>query len=361
MRHLILTFYLTITSCTLWGQNTDSWTAFWNKDSTLIGYKDKNGCVKIEPKYMGLTFAKKFDNIIAVTEVSNNKLTSYYLTKKGGIVGRDSLYIFDNGADCENEGFIRFRDSKTDKAGMFNRDGNIVVPTEYNDLTKVRNGMIVGLKGAKKKYWEGGEHFSWIGGTELLIDTNNKILIDSIKDYNNLNFYSLVISTKPNPDTIRQNFKTKDGRYFSFIDFDKEFKTWLNSVLLIDLTKDNLLNATYIDVTYWKEPMGWIRENKTSFIDRNFELIKAKLLELKSKKCEFNIFDEGLNPFIYKSDEYKDYFNNCGESKDWIFPIKNIVISYNDKKDLIQDHFEFLRTVNGYKLISLTIGKGIIK
>ena len=29
-----------------------------------------------------------------------------------------------------------------------------------------------------KKYWEGGEHYSWISGQELLIDTNNNVLVD---------------------------------------------------------------------------------------------------------------------------------------------------------------------------------------
>ncbi|MEI9958493.1 MAG: hypothetical protein WDM90_19800 [Ferruginibacter sp.] len=79
------------------------------------------------------------------------------------------------------------------------------------------------------------------------------------------------------------------------------------------------------------------------------------------KECDYNIFDEGLNPYIYESEEYKDYFNNCGESKDWLYPIKNIVISYKDKKDLLQNHFEFLRTDNGYKLISISISKGEVK
>ena len=82
---------------------------------------------------------------------------------------------------------------------------------------------------------------------------------------------------------------------------------------------------------------------------------------LWNKDCDYNIFDEGLNPYIYESEEYKGYFNNCGESKDWPYSIKNIVISYKDKKGLLQNHFDFLRTDNGYKLISITIRKGELK
>ncbi|MEI9958494.1 MAG: WG repeat-containing protein [Ferruginibacter sp.] len=35
--------------------------------------------------------------------------------------------------------------------GLFNKNGDIVVPAEYNDITRVRNGMIIALKGAEKK------------------------------------------------------------------------------------------------------------------------------------------------------------------------------------------------------------------
>ncbi|MFN8321045.1 MAG: WG repeat-containing protein [Chitinophagales bacterium] len=361
MRHSILTFILTISSWTLFGQSNDTWSAFWNKDTTLIGFKDKSGNIKIEPKFMGATSANKFDCIIAVTEQVNDKWSSYYLTKTGKIVGKDSLHMFDNGSDCESEGFIRFRDRKTDKAGMFNKNGDIVIPALYNDLTRVRNGMIIALQGAEKKYSEGGEHYSWIGGKELLIDTNNKVLIENFKLDNNFNFYSLNISKLPSSDTLRQNFKAVDGQYYSFIDFDKEFKTWLKTNLLDNFTKQNLPSVTYDEVTFWKERGGWTKEQKENFMERNFELIKSKLLELNSDKCEYFISNEGLNPLIYDADRYNDFFNNCGESKDWIYPVKNIVITHKVGNNFPQDHFDFLRTDNGYKLISVTIRTGQIK
>ena len=366
MEHFILTYFLILINCSLFGQSNDSWTAFWNNDTTLIGFKDSYGNVKIEPKFMGFTTAKKFDNIIAVTEDLNGNYKSYYLTKSGKIVGKDSLHIFDNGADCESEGFIRFRDKKTDKAGMFNSNGVIIIPAEYNDLTRVRNGMIIALQGAEKKYWNQNKHsdcnhFSWTGGKEVLIDTNNRIIVDNFKYDYDLNFFSLIISTQPIADTIRQNFKATNGQFYSFIDFEKEFKTWLKNSLLDNFNKDNLLNAANNEITFWKEPGGWTSEPKISFIDRNFELIKSRLSELNSTNCEYEIFTEGLNPYIYESNEYQDYFNNCGESKDWIYPVKNIVITHKDKKNFSQDHFEFLRTDKGYKLISITIRNGEIK
>ena len=79
-------------------------------------------------------------------------------------------------------------------------------------------------------------------------------------------------------------------------------------------------------------------------------------MELTSSKCDYNVFDDGLNPYIYDTVEYANYFNNCGEPKEWIYPVKDIVINHFKKKNLEnQDHLEFLRTDDGYKLISITM------
>lgn len=364
MTKIIILYTLLILNCAVFAQNKDTWISFWDKDSTHIGFKDKSGNIKISPKFMGLTFANKFDDIMVVSEEINETWKSYYLTKSGKITGRDSLYIYDNGPDCENEGFIRFKDYKTDKMGLFNGDGKIIIPAEYSDLTRVRNGMFIALKGAEKIKDPGGDgHFSWTGGKELLIDTNNKILIEDFGYNDELNFYSLQKSKEKNTDPIRDNFPGVDGQYYSFINFDKEFKSWLKNNILSDLSKENLLKHSYDKITYWKkkDDDGWITKPKASFIELNYKLIKAKLLELKSANCDYHIFSESLNKFIYEADEYDQYFDNCNQAKDWINPVKNIVISPQNKNDSGQDHFEFLRTENGYKLISVSLRKEGLK
>jgi uncharacterized protein YacL (UPF0231 family) len=354
MKLYLLTFLITFSGLTLLGQSNDSWASFWNKETTLIGYKDKNGVVKIEPRFSGITSAEKFENIIAVTEEINGQGKSYYLTKQGKIVGRDSLYIFDNGSDCESEGFIRFRDHKTDKAGMFNKNGDIVIPAKYNDLTRVRNGMIIALQGAKKKYWEGGEHYTWIDGQELLIDTNNSILIDNFKLDNKLNFFSLEKTKTRHSDSIRKYFLAKDGSYYSFIDFEKEFRQWIRKELINDLTKERLVSISYDTIT-WESTDGWAKTGKVKLITDNFTILKNGLLEILQPTTDYFISSDGLNQFMYEGTEFEKYYNNCGESKDWIYPTMSIVISHTNKKDFSQNHYEFLRTDNGYKLISLTI------
>ncbi|MCV9929875.1 hypothetical protein OIU83_19600 [Flavobacterium sp. LS1R49] len=364
MKRIFLLYIFLFVSCTLFAQNNDTWASFWDKDSTHTGYKDKNGVIKIEPKFMGMTIANKFDDIIVVTEEEDQSWKSYYLTKTGKIVGRDSLYIFDNGPDCENEGFIRFRDPKTDKMGLFNGDGKIVIPAEYSNINKAINGMIIVLKGAEKinDTHDGGcNHFSWSGGNDYLIDTNNKILIKNFVYNDELNFYSLQKSKEPSLDPIRENFLGVDGQYYSFINYDKEFKLWLKNGLLSDLSKENLLKKSYTEIFYWKEPIGWISEPKTKFINKNYKLLKEKLLELNNPTCDYFVTTDGLNQFIYEADKYNQYFNNCNESKDWKYPMKNIIITHRDKKDFTQDHFDFLRTEKGYQLISVSIRKGKLK
>lgn len=340
-------------------QNNDIWTSFPNKDTTLIGFKDKNGNVKIEPKFSGFTTARQFENIIAVTEEKKGKWESYYLTKSGKIIGRDSLYVFDNGPDCENEGFIRFTDRKTDKMGIFNSDGKIVIPAQYSNLTKVKNGMFIGLKDAKKE--TDGEHSFWTGGKEFLVDIHNKILVESFTYNDDLNFYSVEKSKEPSKDPIRDNFLGVDGQYYSFINFGKEFKEWLQNTFLKNLSKANLEKHSFDKITYWKEPNGWISEPKTKFVDQNYTYLKLKLEELKNPKTDYFITTDGLNQFIFETEEYDIYFNNCNESKDWIYPVKSIIINPKNKADFKQDHFEFLRTENGYKLISISLAKDNLK
>jgi hypothetical protein len=58
---------------------------------------------------------------------------------------------------------------------------------------------------------------------------------------------------------------------------------------------------------------------------------------------------------MYEGVEFEKYFNNCGDAKEWVFPVMNIVISHNDKKNFSQNNYDFLRTESGYKLISVTI------
>ena len=366
MKTIILTYIIFIIGLSVQAQNTDTWTAFWDENSELMGFKNSKGQVEIEPKFMGFTMARKFDNIIAVMEKNDDNYKTYYLTKSGKKVGFDSLYIYDNGADCENEGFIRFRVKATDKVGMFDKNGNIVIPAVYNELSRVQNGLVWALEGAKKKYRDkhkesGCNHYSWENGNEMLLNTKNEVLIENFHYEGSLNLFSLQIRTEHNDNPVRQNFKGKDGKFYSFIDFEKEFRNWINSELLDSLTLEKLIKVSFDSITYWKEPNGWTTELKTDFLKRNFELIKTRLIELNKIETDYFIIIDGLNPFMYQGKEFSKYYNNCGEAMRAKYPVMGLIINNKTKPGLLQNHFDFIRTDNGYRLINMTIRNGKIE
>lgn len=87
----------------------------------------------------------------------------------------------------------------------------------------------------------------------------------------------------------------------------------------------------------------------------NYEVIKSRLLEIKKDSAVFFVLIDELNPFIYESEEFDKYYDDCGNFKIWLYPVLNLVVNHLIKTDLSQDHFEFLRTDDGYKLICITI------
>lgn len=361
MKRIILTCILILLfGCSINAQKDASWEAFRDDKSDLIGFRDQNDKVRIEAVYHDFTIARKFDKIVAVMEENTGNNKTYYLTKSGKKFGINSIYYFDNGPDCESEGFIRFRDDKTDKVGMFNSEGEIVIPAEYDDLTNVRKGLVVALKGAKKIYSHGNKpsdcnHFSWVGGKEYLIDTANHIIIDNFKYESSLDLFSLKIEQKPVKNNSRQSFLGVDGRNYSFVDYKKEFQEWLDAFLLDSPSRGKLIENSHDKIYFWREPDGWTSETNTEFINRNYELMKDRLKDLTGQKSDYFISIDGLNPFIYAAAEFDIYYNNCREPKEWQYPVMSVVIHHKTKNDFYQDQFEFLRTACGYKLISATI------
>lgn len=364
MKQLIWLSVFLLNSFLLTAQEKEVWTAFWNSDTTLIGFQDAEGEIMIPPKFMGLTMANKLEHIMAAMEMNAEDFESYYLTKELKTVGRDSLYFWDNTADCESEGFIRFHAKEKDQVGLLNRNGEVAVPAEYNVLTRVTNGMAMALKGAKKKYDKhkrhaGCKHYRWKGGKTYLIDTANNVLVADFPNDQDLDLFSMTKVDKPSSeDSIRTYLLGADGEYYAFINYEKEFRAWLFSSLLDGFTQDKLTDATHEEITYWDEEKGWVTESGRDFSESNHALIGAILTEVRNAKSQYSIFIGGLNRFIFSSEAFEQYFNNCQEAKDGQYPVMDLVISYNEQGDFYQNSFEFLRTEKGYKMVSATIRNG---
>lgn len=364
----IIVLFFTI-HISLSAQQADTWYAFSDLgDGELIGFKDTDGEVRISPRFIGMMEGRKFDDILAAIEVTDSILLTYYLTKSGRIVGRDSLFSFDNMPDCENEGFIRFHDKQTDQMGVFNRNGDIVIPAGYNALTKVMNGLVAGLKNAEKKYWHGHghdehagcNHYSWEGGESVLLDTTNRILVEDFNYEGVIDYYSLQITDSPIKDSCRLNFKSVDGTYYSFVHIEKEFQRWLDEMVLTDISEEKLLTASYDSIT-WTPSGNWEAESKYDFIKRNFNILSDRLLLMKQSEFDYYIIPGGLNQFIYDSKEFERYYDNCGDPKDWQYPVISLILNHRNDNRLTQDHFDFLRTDKGYRLLSVSLRSGYLE
>lgn len=354
MKYLSALLFFIPVAGTVNGQQ-EVWTAYWNADTTLYGFKNSAGQVMIAPRFAGAGVARKLEYIMSVVEQvpAMGQWSYYFLTRLGKKTGIDSLYFFDNAPDCESEGFIRFRDHQRDKVGLLNRNGDVVIPAEYNYLDRVQNGLLTGLTGALKK--SDGEHYHWEGGERLLLDTSGNILIRSFNAPLSINLYSVQKSETPSEHPDRVGYRSGDGLYYSFIDYEKEFANWLNH-LLARLSIDTLKQHVFGSVSYYTEKEGLVFSDGPAFINKNYPVLKAILQKLQQASFNSFITRNGLNPFIHESGRYEKYFDNCNQAKEWKYPEMGIYFNqYSNKKLEYQEGLNFLRTDEGYQLIHVNI------
>jgi hypothetical protein len=254
-------------------QKTGPWTLFYDEKSELHGYRDAGGDIQIPPKFI-MAGGHEFHNIVAVVEqTGEERFLDYYLTKTGEKVGIGSVYLWDNSPDCESEGKIRFRDAETDKVGFFDGRGRVVIPAAYSDARPFRNDLAVVLKDAQKVCpdntpWsaENGacEHWRWQGGRVLLIDPRNRVVIENFPHAGGLDWFSLRFFKTADPDPLRDVFKATDGRYWSFVNFEKEFARWFEHELIVSHTPEALGRCAF-DKTHTgtRMPENGSRSRKT--------------------------------------------------------------------------------------------------
>jgi hypothetical protein len=348
---------------------TNLWHSYYDKKTELTGYKNAQGKIKVPAKFSLITHTGIFRNIVPVSEeVSKDKFAYYYLLKNGKKVGKDSLYIWDFTTDCESEEKIRFYDKKTDKVGFFDRNGKVVIPAVYNSVQPFYNGLALTIRNGKrmcydnKPYDEANpcEHSFW-NGTTAIINTKNQILVDSLQDdaIRHLNFYSLKVGSQPLDTAIYVNLKGVDGQYYSFIDYEKEFKQWFYQTYLASLNKGNLQANTFSKV------MVGIGHKKTSdrpmpsalFIKRCSALLLQKMQAIKRHPGSAYIGREDLYSLLYEDAVFRPYYTDCGMPNNQRYPVYSVIFDTYDNhtKTNNQESFIFLRTANGYKLIGMRL------
>ncbi len=355
-----------INPCISNGMDNDVWTAFRDKSTGLIGYRDSNGIVKIPPKFI-FADAKKFKNIIVVGEQINRTTSeSYYLLKNGKKIGVGSIYIWDNTPDCESEEKIRFRDKTTEKVGFFDKNGKIIIPAVYNEALPFRNNMAVGLKNAQRVCWSGKkyseqnkcEHWSWKGGKTFLINDKNEILIKNFNYNRNLDWFSLKIMDDKKEELNREVFKGTNGKYYSFINFETEFKNWFKSTFLLSINSDALKKNCASEIAFWSNAESdWITKQADKFLAENKDCMIRQINDFRMGNMEYTVHKEPLNPYIFNNEKYAIYFDSCGNAREWQNPVFTVLSSHENDKGILEldfkTYFQFLRTRKGYKMISL--------
>ncbi|ABW66596.1 WG repeat-containing protein [Desulfosudis oleivorans] len=363
---------LLLAGCLTPGPSRDAgpWTLFLDEQTGLYGYRDAKGEIKIPAKFI-MAGSQEFNHITAVVEqIGEDGFQDYYLLKTGEKVGTGCLYLWDNTPDCECEGKIRFRDPETDRVGFFDANGRVVIPAEYSDARPFRNNLAVVLKDAVRVCPDGTpwsadsgpcEHWQWQRGRVLLIDPENRVVVEDFPQTGRFDWFSLRFSEAADPDPLRESFKATDGRYISFVNFEKEFAHWLASAFLVSDTPDALGRCAFDEITYWEEDAGqWRQEEKDRFLEKAGGRMLQVIGQIRSGALEYEVHNTpGLNPFIFQGDRYAAYFDTCGNPMDWKYPVFDLVVSYRDKVDgkiSHQDVFEFLRTVDGvYQLVSAPV------
>ncbi len=327
--------------------------AFYNADSTLTGYRESNGSVVFEPRFAGSIHpARRVEHIAAVIEETPKGYQKFHITRQGKTFGRDSIYMQEAMLDCESEGHIRFRDPRNGLIGLFNRHGKVAVPARYNYLGPVTNGYAQGLIDARVDSTD-IEHPRFEGGRLVLVDTLGQIAIENFSYAGQYDLFSLRKVNMPDTNGNHQTFRATDGAFISLIRFEHEFNSWIRG-LMPKFSKKRLLRSSHPTLAIWDN--GWKKVNSGKFISQHFMRLRESLSEFAKNTVERKLFENLLNPFIFDTPEFDRYLDNCGEPKQ-NFPVFTIAVPRPGGQGGHEDHFEFLRTDDGYKLISVALAQ----
>lgn len=331
--------------------------AFYGPD-TLIGFKDVHGNVKIPPRFGIFTSARQLEHIAAVTDIKNQKSETFYLLRDGREVARDSVYMFDFTFDCESEGYIRFT-GKDGNVGLFDANGRAVVPADYNIISRVVNGVAAALKGAEKDYWDkhdhdGCNHFSWKDGSWYLINTRNEILIEKFNGNLRLDYSTLRVSDTPSADPVRASFKGVNGKYYSFIDHEKQFRQYMDK-----LRKDpEQITVDAFQKIFVTTKLATSEIASKSYLGKHMKDISASLKSIPENPETNMTFDLWLPVPDEALPRFSRYLDNCGEPMLYRYPIVWLWAKKERNGEVIsQDNFYFIKDNGSYRLLALSLAQ----
>lgn len=305
-------------------------------------------------------------SITAILDTTDWKnIRSYYKLANGRVIGEDSVYSFDATDDCEGDGKVRFRDRVSDKVGFFDNNGQVVIPAIYNDASRFQNGMAIVIKNAKRIGWHGEdcekgncEHWSWAGGNMMLINARNEVLVDSFEIHGMVNWYSVQMKDMPADTSMYCSFKGVNGKWYVFLDYEREFEKWFKEVYLKETGDMRHLRAFAHDslVSSLPEYPDWKRMSRDEFIQAHGQQLQHRLQRLNDPTIRYFSTLEGLNPYIHTGSSFEPFFDAITWGDPGRYPVFDIISNFMDQNGRLdyQEHYSFLRTDKGYKLIGVS-------
>jgi hypothetical protein len=216
----------------------------------------------------------------------------------------------------------------------------------------------------------------------VLINDRNEVLAENINvdRADHIDWYSKRIDNPSVDTSLYIILVGTKGRSYSFINFEKEFTRWFKTKFIPALAKGNeaqLATLCFPEVTYWTERRGWTSLPADKFLVKFKHVLSRERFQETALK-EITIGDEGLNQFIFNKPVYRKYYNACGEHNRQRYPVFNVILSYYTKRGKrlpespprrnrtlaefqrpfeldYQEHFEFLKTEDGYKLLLMSL------
>ncbi len=296
----------------------------------------------------------------------------YFWLKSGRQVGVDSVYLSDYNPDCESEDKIRFYSHTSNRMGLLNAQGRVVIPATYNYVTPFHNGLAVGLLGARAVCLSGEkdtmqcEHPSWVGGHTVLLNAQNHILADHLPDrlWPELNWYSLQINAPVVDTTITSTFRAVNGDRYSFINYRKEFTRWFYDVFVPAICTGEAARVAplcYDELAVAGQPFrGWPHFERDAFVKKFYQpVLYPKLKGRRPGEEAVAIFRGDLNRAIFHGVRFQDFYTDCNQPFDEKYPTFTVVINSLDaagKRDYEhQEQFTFIRTAEGYRLFNVAL------
>lgn len=300
---------------------------------------------------------------MAVTEDLNDSHKSYYLLKDGRRIGVGDTYVSDMSFDCESENKIRFREKQSGKVGYFDGSGNVVVPPVYSDGTQFKNGLASVIKNAGRACPDGSElsventceHWYWKGGERFVIDEKNAVVLEGVSLMPELDLYSMNISEIESKSETTESFLGRNGKFYIFTHFEKQFEHWFKTEFLSGLDEKKLAENSFHSIMLWDESQGWYSENKSIFLRKNSEVIIELLQKTASPESQYFVTLDRLIRGIYDDEEYDQYFDDCANPLTAKYPVLQLITEHQSEGNYSQNVYDFLKTDSGYRLVSLAI------